>query len=357
MTAPTVLCLNRGSSSLKFSVFRGDERVRDGAVEGDGLASALADALHATDDLAPDVVVHRLVRGRTSAEVPCRVNDDLLRRLRAAVPLAPLHLPPSLDAIAELSRQRPSLPQLVCFDTTFHRTMPEVARRYAIADRLHAAGVHRVGFHGLSCEHVVATLGERLPGRVVIAHLGNGASLTAVRDGRSVDTTMGLTPTGGVVMGTRVGDLDPGLLLHLLRDQGMSPDDLDRLLNREGGLRAVGGSSDMRDLLARRPGDPRAALAVDLFTRSVRKAVAALAASLEGLDLLVFTGGIGEHAAAVRAEVCSGLAFLGVRLDPERNAAHADRLDADGSPVAVRRVVAEEDRVMARHARQLLDGL
>ncbi|RYE90303.1 MAG: acetate/propionate family kinase [Myxococcales bacterium] len=260
----------------------------------------------------------------------------------------------SLDAIAEVRRQRPSLPQLVCFDTTFHRTLPAVARRFPIADELHAAGLHRVGFHGLSCEHVVATLGARMPSRVIVAHLGNGASLTAIRDGHSVDTTMGLTPTGGVVMGTRTGDLDPGLLLHLLRARGMSPDDLDRLVNREGGLRAVGGSSDMQDLLSRRATDPRAALAVDLFTRTVRKAIAALAASLEGLDLLVFTGGIGEHAAVIRAEVLAGLSFLGLRLDRERNDRHADVISADDSPVTVRRLVAEEDRVMARHARRLL---
>ena len=351
MTA-RLLCLNLGSSSLKFSVFEGEQRQRHGTIDEVG-PSALARALDATADAPVDAVVHRLVCGAPDSE-PGRIDETLLAQLRASVPLAPLHLPAAIAAIEQVARQHPGMPQVACFDTSFHRTLPAVARRLPIPEHLHTDGLSRRGFHGLSCEHVVATLGAALPPRTVVAHLGQGASLTAIRDGRSVDTTMGLTPTGGIPMGTRTGDLDPGLLVHLLRHRGLSLEALDRLVTHEGGLLAVGGSSSMVTLLDRRAHDARAALAVDLFVMSVRKAIGALTAVLGGLDLLVFTGGIGEHAAPVRAEVCAGLGFLGLHLDPTRNEHHDERLEAEGGSVSIRRVVAEEDRVMARHARRCL---
>jgi acetate kinase len=252
----------------------------------------------------------------------------------------------------------PALPQAVCFDTAFHRDLPESARRLALPRALaDAAGIQRFGFHGLSYEYVLEHLGAAGRGRVVIAHLGSGASMAAVRDGRPVDTSMGMTPTGGFMMGTRTGDLDPGVLLYLLREKGYDADRLDRLVNKESGLLGVSGTSaDMATLLERRERDEAAALAVAMFCYQVRKQVGAFAAALGGLDTLVFTAGIGERAAAVRAEICAGLEHLGVRLDPARNAAHADPLSAPGRACAVRVVATREDMMIARHSRAVLFG-
>jgi acetate kinase len=250
----------------------------------------------------------------------------------------------------------PALPQAVCFDTAFHRGLPEIARRLALPRALvDAAGIERFGFHGLSYEYVLERLGAAGRGRVVIAHLGNGASMAAVRDGRPVDTTMGLTPAGGFMMGTRTGDLDPGVLLYLMREKGYDAERLDRLVNKESGLLGVSGASaDMKTLLEGRERDEAAALAVAMFCYQARKQVGAFAAALGGLDTLVFTGGIGERAAPVRAEICDGLDHLGVRLDPARNAADADPLGAPGGGCAVRVVPTREDLVIARHSRAVL---
>jgi acetate kinase len=241
----------------------------------------------------------------------------------------------------------------VCFDTTFHRTMPAVARRLPIPAALDRAGVRRFGFHGLSCEYVVGAVGADALGRAVVAHLGSGASLTAIDAGRSVDTTMGLTPTGGVVMATRTGDLDPGVMLHLAREHDLAPDALEHLVNQQSGLLGLSGTTgDMRALLeARRAGDAEAALAVDVFCASVRKHVGSLAAVLGGIDTLVFTGGIGEHAPEVRALACAGLAHLGIVLELDRN----QRSDAviSGGDVTVRVVATDENLVIARHAARL----
>ena len=384
MTGP-VLCLNAGSSSLKFALWpaaAGARRLAAGVVEGlggdaprvrlrdaDGRVvrdepAAARDAaaavpcawaaLAAHDHPPPAAVGHRLVHGGPTFAAPVRLDAATRAALDAVVELAPLHLPGELAVVDAAAAHFPGVPQVACFDTAFHRGMPAVARRLPLPRALRARGVERYGFHGLSYEYVVGRLGSEAAGRVVIAHLGSGASLAAVRDGAPVDTTMGFTPAGGVVMGTRSGDLDPGVPVHLLR-HGFDAEALERLVTHESGLLGLSGTTaDMAALLARRDRDPAAAEAVASFCWSVRKAVGALAAALDGLDVLVFTGGIGEHAAAVRAEVCAGLSHLGVRLDPARNAAHAERIGAADARCAVRVVATDEERVVARHTAAVL---
>ena len=362
-----VLCLNSGSSSLKVALIvvgDGEERtVARAAVEGltGGPTPAALDETLAklARSGAPEidqvtVVGHRLVHGGPDHTEPVLVDEATLASLRAVVPFAPLHLPAAIAGIEAMRARHPTLAQVVCFDTAFHASMPEVARRLPIPDRFVDAGVRRYGFHGLSYEYVMSVLGKERPSRIVIAHLGNGASLVAVSEGRSVDTTMGLTPTGGIVMGTRTGDLDPGVLLHLERQQGLSPDDVERLVNRESGLLAIGGTSDMGKLLERAGSDPRARLAVAMFGYSVRKAIGALAAALGGVDLVVFTGGIGEHAAAVRAEACRGLEGFGITLDPARNERADEVISAASSRCTVRVIKTDEDVVIARHAHRVM---
>ena len=384
----TILSLNCGSSSLKFALFAregeregglGAARLAEGAVERIGEATGRAwlrhgaarveqevacrdhaAALHLAFGLLssaglPEVTIagHRVVHGGPTHVAPALVDGALLASLRALTPLSPLHMPAALAGIDAVSALHPRLPQVACFDTAFHQGLPEVARRLPLPDRFNQDEVRRYGFHGLSYEYVLSTL-RPVPARLVIAHLGNGASLVAVRDGRSVDTTMGLTPTGGVPMGTRTGDLDPGVLLYLARRYRLDLDALERLVDREAGLLAIGGTADMKTLLLRAPDDPRARLAVDLFGYAIRKAIGAYAAALGGLELLVFTGGIGERAPAIRAEACRGLEFLGVALEPGRNQANEPVISARGSRAEVRVVATDEDLVIARHARRLL---
>ncbi len=270
------------------------------------------------------------------------------------------HLPAAIALIEALCRRAPHLPQVACFDTAFHRTMPRVARLLAIPYRFQAAGVQRYGFHGLSCAFLIEELervagAEAARGRVVLAHLGSGASVTAVLDRHSVDTTMGFTPTSGILMGSRSGDLDPGVLLHLLRSEAMSVDALGDLCNRQSGLLGVSGSSpDMRDLLAREQDDPRAADAVALFCHQARKAIGALATTLGGLETLIFSGGIGERAAPVRARIARGLEHLGVHLDPARNEAGASIVSTDASPCVVRVLPTDEESIIARETLHVL---
>ena len=374
-----ILCVNAGSSSLKVAVrrSRGAEVVLSGAVEGIGRAetrlwlraadgSVLLDEPHAATDHgsatelaldaldrvgAPDVaaVGHRIVHGGRRHTEPARVDAALLVELRTLVDLAPLHLPPQIDAIGAVAARAPALPQVACFDTAFHRRIPEVAQRFPLPEWAWEDGICRFGFHGLSYEHVVDALGPA-SGRVVMAHLGNGASMAAVLDGVPHDTTMAFTPAAGIMMGTRTGDIDPGVLIHLLRHRGLDPDGIDRLVNLESGLLGVSGTtSQMRTLLDARDVDPRAALAVDMFCRSARKAIGALAAVLGGLDQLVFTGGIGEGAPAIREGICRGLEHLGVQLDGVANANGGPFVGVAGSPCVVRVVPAGEDVVIARH--------
>jgi acetate kinase len=379
-----ILCINAGSSSLKFAVFAagddGERRLADGSIEGipgdstrailrkgderierpvggtDEHASLTA-AFALLDEAglpAPTAAGHRVVHGGGRHVAPERIDASLLASLPDLIPLAPLHLPAAIAAIDAVSARSPALPQVACFDTAFHATLAEVASRLPVPDRFAAAGVRRYGFHGLSYEYIMSVLGRSPPRRVVIAHLGNGASLVAVRDGRAIDTTMGLTPTGGIPMGTRTGDLDPGVLLFLARTMGLSTDELAGVVNRESGLLAIGGTSDMRTLIARSPSDARARLAVEIFGYAVRKSIGALAAALGGVDLVVFTGGIGEHAPEVRAEACRGLDAFGIVLLPSENARNADVVSAESSPCTVRVIRTDEDRIVARHTRRLV---
>ena len=324
----------------------------------DALLSRLRDRGLDRDDLA--AVGHRIVHGGDRHREPQRVAPELVADLRALVPIDPNHLPQAIAAIEAVGRAYPAVPQVVCFDTAFHSRMPRVARLYALPRDLAEGGVVRYGFHGLSYEYVIEELRrfdrEAAAGRVVIAHLGNGASMAAVRDGAGVDTTMGFSPTGGLVMGTRSGDLDPSVPLFLLEEWGLTTTQVSDLVNKQAGLLGVSGTSaDMRDLLERRESDPRAAEAVALFCYQAKKFLGALVATLGGLDAIVFTGGIGEHAAPVRERVCEGLEFLGIRLDPDRNAAHAPVISSDAAAVTVRVVPTDEDLMVARHTRRLIE--
>src|SRR5262249_27369322 len=362
-----ILCLNAGSSSLKFAVYRMSEREEQlfaGEVEGVGseggklwlrgadgqllrdrrgrfrdhqdASGALFAALAEQGQTAFAAAGHRIVHGGATRFDPQIVDAGVRSRLQELVPFAPLHLPSQIAMIDEVSRRAPALPQVVCFDTAFHRRMPELARRMPLPRSFWQQGVMRYGFHGLSYEFVVGLMGDRLGSRAIIAHLGNGASMVALKDGVPVDTSMGLTPTGGFMMGTRSGDLDPGLILYLLR-MGWTLATLEDLLDRKSGLLGVSAlTGDMRTLLEKRDSDPDAAQAVAMFCYQIRKFVGAFAAVLEGLDTLVFTGGIGERAAPVRSEICRGLQHLGVDLDDHRNLRHEEVITRDDSRCIVR---------------------
>jgi acetate kinase len=352
-----------GRGGLRLADARGEtlDEVRDDLPDHsaalDALMSRLRDRGLDRDDLA--AVGHRIVHGGDRHREPQRVTPELVADLRALVPIDPNHLPQAIAAIEAVGRAYPAVPQVACFDTAFHSRMPRVARLYALPSRLAEEGIIRYGFHGLSYEYVMEELRrldrEAAAGRVVFAHLGNGASMAAVRGGVGVDTTMGFTPTGGLVMGTRSGDLDPSVPLFLLEERGLTPIEVSDLVNKQAGLLGVSGTSaDMRDLLDREPDDRRAGEAVALFCYQAKKFLGALAAALGGLDALVFTGGIGEHAAPVRERVCEDLEFLGIRLDPDRNRAHAPVISSDGTRVTVRVIPTDENLMVARHTRRLV---
>lgn len=382
-----VLALNSGSSSLKFGLYRvgssQTETVLSGEVESIGahesrfsaadshrneLVTETAPIATHSDAIirigglladsgipAPDAIGHRVVHGGPTLLQHCVIDDSVLRRLETAAAFAPLHTPAALAVIHYAQEHFPGLPQVACFDTAFHADMPDVARTLPIARELVASGLQRYGFHGLSCESIVHQLGDDLPARTVIAHLGNGASVTAVRSGKSIDTSMGLTPTGGVMMGTRSGDLDPGVLLYLLREKHFDAVMLEDLVDHRSGLRGISGtSSDMRLLHAAAPADAAARLAIQMFCYGVRKQVAAMVAALDGVDLIVFTGGIGEHDAQVRAGICSGLSSVGVSLDEGRNRTANDPISSFASSCAVRVLASQEDEQIARHTGTLL---
>jgi len=369
------LVLNSGSSSLKFGLFtRGaddEQLILEGSAENIGRDSgslrirnaagedllrrdhilesqpeALSNILSTLREVAhttPIAVGHRVVHGGPRLREHQRITPQLLETLEASIHFAPLHIPQSLTLIRQVQDALPNVPNFACFDTAFHRTMPEVASHFPIPTRLHDAGVIRYGFHGLSCESVVARLNP-VPQRVIIAHLGNGSSITAVLNGKSIDTSMGLTPTGGIPMSTRSGDLDPGILVYLLRNEHLSADALEQLLNRQCGLFAFSnGESDMQALLAREAAsDPTAALAIDAFCTAIRKTIGAYAALLGGLDLLVFTGGIGQHSAPIRDRVCRNLGFLGLEGPTAANSSKVLALPS------------QEELQIARHIRVLL---
>jgi acetate kinase len=324
-----ILVINSGSSSIKFSIFEaagsgGPQPLLDGELSGIGgedaklelgedksavQAKTPAEAIHAVfDALAKPgtpvfaAIGYRVVHPGPRLDRHQRITHEVLADLEAAAAFAPLHDPDAVKLIREAIQRFPNLPHFACFDTVFHQTMPEAATTYPIPLPFREQGVRRYGFHGLSCESIVHQLRGNIPARMIVAHLGSGCSVTALRDGKSIDTSMGLTPTGGVVMGTRPGDLDPGLVLYLLRQPGATIDSVERMLNHEAGLKALGGVNDMRKLRA----DPNAALSIAIFIASIRKTVGGYAA-VYGLDTLVFTGGIGEHDPATRTEVLENL--------------------------------------------------
>lgn len=365
--ADRILVLNAGSSSLKLGLFDAAEtRLTEAEVawtvdvhEVDGHRRALRQLLAGVDLGGIAAVGHRVVHGGTRFAAPVVVDDAVRAGIAELATLAPLHIPAALDAIEAVEEALPGVPQVACFDTAFHRRMPRLAQLYALPLRLTEAGVIRYGFHGLSYESIVDQLrvagDPAAGGRLVIAHLGNGASMAAVRDGRGVDTTMGFTPTGGLMMGTRSGDLDPGVLLHLLQIERMAPAAIGALVNRESGLLGVSGiSADMRDLLGQEAADPRAAEAVALFCYQAKKFLGALVAVLGGVDTVVFTGGIGEHAAPVRERICAGLDGFGLRIDPTRNRKPAAIISPDGAAVTVRVMHTDEDLMIARQTATLV---
>ncbi len=357
-----VLAPNSGSSSLRFGLYR------VGAAQTETLlAKAIAtsdpgDAITRAGNLfsesgmpAPNVIGHRIVHGGPGLRQHVLIDDAMLRQLDAAAAFAPLHTPAALAVIRFAQEHFPGLPQVACFDTTFHAQLPDVARVLPIARDLQAAGIQRYGFHGLSLESIVRQLGSGLPDRVVVAHLGNGASITAIKGGKSIDTSMGLTPTGGEIMGTRSGDLDPGVLIYLMREKNFDATMLEALVDHRSGLLGISGvASDMQRLHEAAPSNPDARLAIEMFCYSVRKQIAAMTAVLGGLDLLVFTGGVGENDAQVRATICGGLSWLGIGLDETRNRSAVDPISDASSHCLVRVLASQEDEEIARHTWDLV---
>ncbi len=359
-----LLAVNSGSSSLKYALFTLEAeplRVCQGSVGGMG-AGAAVDRLF--EAIAPHLVsgvlagiVHRVVHGGERFDCAQRVTTETLAGLRALAPLAPNHLPDELALIESCGRTRPDIPQVVCFDTAFHHNLPLVSRTLPVPE---TPGLRRYGFHGLSYAYLLGEL-ERMAGRavaggrVVLAHLGNGASLAAVAGGRCIDTSMGLTPAGGLVMSSRSGDLDPGVVTYLARHRHLSIDELDHLFTHQSGLRGISKrSGDMQELQAHEPTDPQARLAIDVFCYQVRKWIGAFAAALGGLDTLVFSGGIGEHAPAVRSRICRDLSFLGVELPEDQNATDAALISLPAARVQVRVIPTNEALMMAREAHAVL---
>ncbi len=365
-----IFVLNSGSSSLKFGVYyRGasdEEALLTGSADGIGFGNGtlhvrssggktlvqresihesqgqalaiVAEAIREHIHSSPVAVGHRVVHGGPNLVAHQPVTPQVVEELRAATHFAPLHIPQALSLIASAQSMFPSATQFACFDDAFHQTMPEVASHLPLPQRYFDVGVRRYGFHGLSYESLVHHFGSRLPGRAIFAHLGNGASLCALRNGVSIDTTMGLTPTGGIPMGTRSGDLDPGVILYLLRAEKLDADKVEELINHQSGLFALScGVSDVKTLEERsRSNDPKAALALNVFAISVRKAIGAYIALLGGVDLLVFTGGIGEHSDYIRSAATDGLASLGLLADK------------------IKIIPAQEEQQIARHCRRMM---
>jgi len=389
-----VLVLNTGSSSIKFGVYAAaagmpGERLLGGQMAGIGgqarlfVKDASGDLLvngqalgagtaststHALDalldwlDAHPEgrsitAVGHRVVHGGTWYDEPVRIDAEVIARLRSLVPVARLHQPFEVDAIAELDRRRPGIVQIACFDTAVHRTQPAIAQLYALPRASTEKGVRRYGFHGLSYDYIAGRLPGLIGGadqaRVVVAHLGSGSSMCAMQGGRSIATTMGFTALEGLVMGTRSGSIDPGIVLYFLQECGMSVQEVDDMLYRRSGLLGVSGlSSDMRILLA--SDDPHAREAVEVYVYQIVRQAGALIACLGGLDAFVFTAGIGEHASPVRASVCKGLSWLGIDLDPEANARGTLRISRDASAVSAWVIPTDEESVIARAVARLV---
>jgi len=387
-----IAVINAGSSSIKFSLFlvRDGDLALDARGQVEGLSTAprfvARDASGGTvaerswgtgvklghDDAVEHLrgflreqlvddrllgVGHRVVHGGLEYSTPVRVDSGVIKALEQFVALAPLHQPHNLSPIASLLKRAPELPQVACFDTAFHRTNPDVALRFALPQELHEIGVRRYGFHGLSYEYIASVLGEfdatAATGKTIVLHLGNGSSMCALAAGRSVASTMGFTAVDGLPMGTRCGDLDPGVILYLMDERRMSVRAVERLIYSESGLLGVSGiSSDMRTLL--QSADPRARLAIDLYVYRIRRELGSLAAALGGLDALVFTAGIGENAAAIRERVCRDAGWLGLTLDAAANAKGAPRISAPESRVSAWVIPTNEELMIARHTQRVL---
>lgn len=375
-----VLALNSGSSSLKFGLYRVGSLRTDMLISGEaeGIGETKCE-FHARDSqnncllsevmsipgqrdavvrveklladvkrTAPDAIGHRIVHGGPQLRQHCLIDGAVLQQLEAASAFAPLHTPSALSVIRFAQQHFPGLPQAACFDTTFHAKMPERARVLPLPREFQAAGIQRYGFHGLSCESIMRQLAET-PDRLIVAHLGNGASVTAIKDGVSIDTSMGLTPTGGVIMGTRSGDLDPGVLVYLAREKKFDAAMLEQLVDHRSGLLGLSGiGNDMRVLQEAASSNADARLAIEMFCYSVRKQIAAMIAALGGLDLLVFTGGIGENDAEVRAAICGGLTWAGVSPDTTQNRVASNAPD-DPCRCRVKVLASQEDEQIARH--------
>jgi len=388
----SVLTINGGSSSIKFALFETDERLRRilaGRIEGIGFPQGrfAVKAANEADSfsrpiVAPDhtagvnvlmdwieqrftrgelaAVGHRVVHGGPKYWEPQRVTPEMVEALHQLSPFDPEHLPEEILLTEAFHRRFPNLPQFACFDTAFHHDLPRVAQLLPIPRRYNAKGVRRYGFHGLSCEYLMEELArvagsEAANGRVILAHLGNGASITAVRNGKSIDTSMSFTPTAGLPMSTRSGDLDPGLGWYLWRAENVTAKQFHQMVNHESGLLGVSETSpDMRELLAREKEDVRAAEAVALFCYQARKFICAMAGALEGLDTLVFSGGIGENLPQVRQKICAGLGFLGVELSERQNAAGAGVISSKKGKVAVRVIRTDEEWIIAKTVCRIL---
>ncbi len=389
---PFILTINGGSSSIKFALYDPTvppTRIVGGVIERIGIPGSVmtvTDPVHGGSKRrpidAPDhrtcagkladwleqevglgklgAIGHRVVHGGTKCDRPERATQQLLEELRRISPYMPEHLPAEIGLIESFIERCPSLPQVACFDTTFHRGMPRVARLLPIPRRYEKLGLQRYGFHGLSCSHLMKELArvgrkDEANGRIILAHLGNGASMTAVRDGKSVETTMGFTPSSGMPMSRRSGDLDPGIVSYLARTEGMSADQFHRMVNTESGLLGVSEiSSDMRDLLREEQSDPRAADAIALFCHRAKQWIGALAAALGGVDTVVFSAGIGEHAPVIRARICEGMEFLGITIDPLRNEKNEAVISKENGGAIVRVMHTDEEREIAASVMALL---
>jgi len=372
MDATMILALNAGSSTVKYALFSSsgrdvEELCADTVEYGDGeqipaCVREILKRVEGTTEGKPIAAIgHRIVHGGEVFTKPVQIDATVLTELEQLIPYAPEHLPQEIMCIEACRKHVPDVPQVGCFDTAFHATMPKKAELIALPEALRAKGIRRYGFHGISYAYLLEELQkvdpEAIQKRIVLAHLGNGASMAAVKHGRCIDTTMGFTPASGLIMGTRIGDIDPGVAWYLVKQAGMSIDEMYECMHAESGLLGLSGSTaDMRMLLEREESDPKAAQAIDLFCYRVQCMIGAYAAALEGIDVLVFSGGIGEHAAKIRARVCEPLGHLGISLSVTENANHAPVISSSKSAVAVRVMHTDEQRMIALWTAHVLDS-
>lgn len=379
-----ILCINSGSSSLKFSLYRmtpGDEHlITRGEIERIGLKdgifwmraqnkkhtqratfrnhkAAIDTLFKRFDELSlpfPDAVGHRIVLGGSKYTRPIVIDQRVISALQEIEGLAPLHLPGQILCLEAFTKRYKKIKQVACFDTSFHSRIPEIARRFALPNKFWEKGIKKYGFHGLSYEYILSSLKNK-NGKIIIAHLGNGSSMAAILNGRPIETTMGFTPAGGFMMGTRPGDLDPGVMIYLMKEMDLDVQRLDHMINNESGLLGVSEiSPDMKAILERMEHSEPAKIAFKMFCYQVRKTIGALAAALNGLNTLIFTAGIGERSAQVREEICKGLGFLGVSIDEKANLKHEDIISKRGAQCTVRVIPTNEDLVISRHTMRLV---